>query len=547
MISSVTRAESGKALCALVEAGKGRVPLSDKKGFPNMESIKFAMPPLSTSSSRILKTGLTFDDVLLLPRYSDVLPHMVSIETYLSSKIKLNVPLISAAMDSVTEHHMAEAMARLGGIGVIHKNLTPELQALEVQKVKRSESGIISQPLTVNSSDDISKVWAIMRDRSISGLPVVDDGKLVGIITSRDVRFETLGTKSVAELMTPRARLVVMTRNEANGQIAAELFEKAKHLLHMHRIEKIPFVDDENRLVGLITRRDLENAEKFPNAVKDEKGRLLVAAASGVSSSDVEERIPALIAAGVDVLVIDTAHGHSKGVIEATKLIKKTYGDRIALVAGNIATAEAALALANAGADAVKVGIGPGSICTTRIVAGIGSPQLTAVMDVADALKNTPVKIIADGGIKYSGDIVKALAAGAHTVMLGSLLAGTEESPGDRVSYQGKVYKKYRGMGSLGAMKQGSKDRYFQTQQADNKLVPEGIEGQVPFKGNTADVIHQLAGGLRAGMGYSGAKTLGDLSENAQFVQITNAGLRESHVHDVLITEEAPNYSMRNV
>lgn len=493
--------------------------------------------------SKIRQRSLTFDDVLLVPRASEVLPHEVETATSLSRGIRLNVPLLSAAMDTVTEHAMAEAMARLGGLGIIHKNLTPDEQAAEVARVKRSESGIVANPICVNPADSVQTATNIMRDRNISGLPVTQGGKLMGLVTGRDVRFENNASRSVSELMTPRDQLVVMTNDRSDGQWETDILQTARTLLHKHRIEKIPLVDAENNLLGLITRRDLENAVRYPRASKDSAGRLLVGAATGVSSQDLELRVPSLVAAGVDVLIVDTAHGHSRGVVQAAAFIKKTYGDKLAVVAGNIATGEAARALAEAGVDAVKVGVGPGSICTTRMVAGVGVPQITAIMNVADALYGSHVRIIADGGIKYSGDFVKALAAGAHTVMVGGLLAGTEESPGERISYQGKVYKRYRGMGSLGAMRQGSKDRYFQGGQQDQKLVPEGIEGQVPYRGPVSDVIHQLMGGLRAGMGYTGARSLEELQKEAEFTEITAAGLRESHVHDVTITEEAPNYS----
>ncbi|MCA3085578.1 MAG: IMP dehydrogenase [Rhodocyclaceae bacterium] len=493
--------------------------------------------------SKIRQRSLTFDDVLLIPRASEVLPHEVDTSTSLSNRIRLSVPLLSAAMDTVTEHAMAEAMARLGGLGIIHKNLNAEDQAAEVARVKRSESGIVANPICVSPSDSVQVATNIMRERNISGLPVTEGAKLVGLVTGRDVRFETNASRSVAELMTPRDRLIVITCDRSDGQWDVDILEKARLLLHKHRIEKIPLVDAANTLLGLITRRDLENAIRYPRASKDTAGRLLVGAATGVSSQDLELRVPSLVSAGVDVLIVDTAHGHSRGVVQAAGFIKKMYGDKLTVVAGNIATGEAARALADAGVDAVKVGVGPGSICTTRMVAGIGVPQITAVMNVADALLGSHVRIIADGGIKYSGDFVKALAAGAHSVMVGGLLAGTEESPGERISYQGKAYKRYRGMGSLGAMRQGSKDRYFQGEQQDQKLVPEGIEGQVPYRGLVSDVIHQLVGGLRAGMGYTGSRTLDELQREAEFNEITSAGLRESHVHDVTITEEAPNYS----
>lgn len=499
---------------------------------------------MSSSSTLNFKKGLTFDDVLLVPKYSEVLPSETSITTNLSARLSLKLPILSAAMDTVTEHRMAEALARLGGLGVIHKNLSPEEQAEEVTRVKRSESGVVTNPITIAPSCTVAHAKKIMSERNISGLPVTENSVLVGLLTGRDVRFAAQDSTPVTELMTPRAELAVLDSSIIHASSERDLFQIAQELLHKHRIEKIPIVDAKNHLCGLITRRDLESARVHPNASKDSKGRLLVGAAVGVGRADMEERVPMLIAAGVDVIVIDTAHGHSRGVIEATRLTKTKYGDQIQIIAGNIATGEAALALANAGADAVKVGIGPGAICTTRMIAGIGVPQITAVHDVALALRGSKVGIISDGGIKYSGDIVKAIAAGADCVMLGSLLAGTDESPGERINYHGKAFKRYRGMGSLGAMRRGSKDRYFQGQENDNnKLVPEGIEGQVPYRGIVADVIHQLAGGLRAGMGYLGAGNLEQLRLNAEFMEITGAGLRESHPHDVQITDEAPNYS----
>ncbi|BBH54441.1 IMP dehydrogenase [Fluviispira sanaruensis] len=499
----------------------------------------------SLFSKKIVSDALTFDDVLLLPGYSETLPHEANVSSYISKNLKLHSPIVSAAMDTVTEHELAASIARQGGLGIIHKNLTPDDQAEEVKLVKRSESGVVLNPIQVSPLDTIQSAKSIMESRRISGLPVVENGRLVGLVTGRDVRFESDPAKVIKDIMTERSRLIVMRKEHRDAPWEQNLFEQVKNLLQKHRIKKVPIVDAEDRLVGLITRRDIESAIKYPNASKDSSGKLLVGAAVGVTPFDVEKRIPALVEAGVDVLVIDTAHGHSKGVISTVAAIKKQYGNKITIVAGNIATGEAAKALADAGADCVKVGIGPGSICTTRIVAGIGVPQISAIMSVAEALAGTDVKIIADGGIKYSGDIVKALAAGAHLVMLGGLFAGTEESPGERVSFQGKVYKRYRGMGSLGAMKLGSKDRYFQGTQSDNnKLVPEGIEGQVPYRGPLSDVIHQLVGGIRAGMGYTGAKDILDLHEKAKFVKITAAGLKESHVHDVTITEEAPNYSL---
>lgn len=488
--------------------------------------------------------GLTFDDVLLVPQYSDIIPAQTMLAAKLTSRISLKLPLLSAAMDTVTEHRMAEAIARLGGLGIIHKNLSPEEQADEVSRVKRSESGVVTNPITIPPITTVADARRIMSESNISGLPVTEGSTLKGLLTGRDVRFASDDNTPVTELMTPRERLIVLTSSVVSSSTEHELFRIAQELLHKHRIEKIPIVDANNQLCGLITRKDLQSASIYPNASKDSKGRLLVGAAVGVSESELDHRVPLLVKAGVDVIVIDTAHGHSRGVIAATKRTKELFGSSIQVIAGNIATGEAALALYEAGADAVKVGIGPGAICTTRMIAGIGVPQITAVMDTAHALKDKNIGIISDGGIKYSGEIVKALAAGAHTVMLGSLLAGTDESPGERINYQGKAYKRYRGMGSLGAMRRGSKDRYFQGGESDNnKLVPEGIEGQVPYRGLVADVVHQLAGGLRAGMGYLGASNLDELRKRARFVRITSAGLRESHPHDVQITEEAPNYS----
>ncbi len=499
----------------------------------------------SLFSRKVVSDALTFDDVLLLPSYSETLPHEVDVSSYLSKTIKLHSPIIAAAMDTVTEHELAACIARLGGLGIIHKNLIPEAQAEEVKLVKRSESGVVANPITVSPTDSIQHAKSVMEKRKISGLPVVQNEKLVGLVTGRDIRFESNETRPIKEIMTERNKLIVMAKKNRDAPFDNELFENVKNLLQKHKIKKLPIVDENDHLIGLITRRDIENAIKHPFASKDASGRLLVGAAVGVTPFDTEHRIPALVEAGIDVLVIDTAHGHSKGVISAVSAVRKQYGNKFSIVAGNIATGAAAKALADVGADCVKVGIGPGSICTTRIVAGIGVPQISAIMSVAEALAGTNVKIIADGGIKYSGDIVKALAAGAHTVMLGGLFAGTEESPGERISFQGKVYKRYRGMGSLGAMKQGSKDRYFQGTQSDNnKLVPEGIEGQVPYRGALSEVVHQLVGGIRAGMGYTGAKDIHNLHEKAEFVKITAAGLRESHVHDVNITEEAPNYSL---
>ncbi len=496
------------------------------------------------SNTTRLKEGLTFDDILLIPKYSEILPHEAKVTTSLSSHIDLKIPLLSAAMDTVTEHELAIAMARLGGMGVIHKNISPEEQAQEVYFVKQAESGIVKHPKTVDPEDSVEKVIQTMRMHRISGLPVISQNKLVGLVTGRDLRFETKMSAKISEIMTPREKLIVLEKTLNNSEWDRKLLDEAKSILHKHKIKKLPIVDHKNNLIGLITRRDIENLIRFPNASKDKDGKLLVAAAIGVTPVDLEERSQLLINSGVDAIIVDTAHGHSKGVIRAVEYLRKKYKNTLTIVAGNIATGEAALSLAHAGADCVKVGIGPGSICTTRIVAGVGVPQITAIRDVACALEGSKIKIIADGGMKYSGDIVKALACGAHTAMLGSLLAGTEESPGEKVTRQGKVYKKYRGMGSLSAMKLGSKDRYFQGNESDNnKLVPEGIEGQVPYKGSVHDVVHQLVGGLRAGMGYLGASDLENLRTQCEMIKITNAGLRESHVHDVSITEEAPNYS----
>jgi len=479
-------------------------------------------------------TAITFDDVLLLPGYSECLPKDVDLKTELTSKVTLNIPLVSAAMDSVTESGLAIAMAQEGGLGVIHKNMTPEEQATEVRRVKKSESGMILDPLTVRPEQPLKAVLAIMAEYKISGLPVVNqDGTVAGIITNRDIRFETNFDLPIHEVMTKEGIISVPPGTN---------LEEAKKVLHKHRIEKVLIIDDQKKLRGLITIKDIEKTKKYPHAAKDELGRLRVGAAVGVSK-DLDERLERLFSAGVDVLVVDSAHGHSKGIIEAVKYIKKAYPN-VSLIAGNIATADGARDLAKAGADAIKVGIGPGSICTTRVISGVGVPQITAISEAKKAIKGSGVKIIGDGGIKYSGDIVKAIAAGADVVMIGSLFAGTEESPGSTVLYQGRSYKMYRGMGSLGAMKKGSKDRYFQSEQSEaGKLVPEGIEGRVPFKGSLSSTVFQLLGGLRSGMGYCGVQTILELQEKAKFIRITSAGLGESHVHDVYITEEAPNYS----
>lgn len=474
--------------------------------------------------------GLTFDDVLLVPAASDVLPHEVELGTQLTETIHLNIPMISSGMDTVTESKMAIAMARQGGLGVIHKNMTIEEQAGEVDKVKRSEHGIIVDPIYLSPQNLLSEAENLMSKYAISGIPITEHGKLVGIITNRDMRFESDLSKMIGDCMT-REHLVT-------APVGTSL-ETAKELLRQHRIEKLPLVDSQGMLKGLITIKDIEKATKYPNSAKDSDGRLLVGAAVGVSK-DLYDRMDALVAANVDVIIVDTAHGHSAGVLRTLKDIKAAY-PHMPVIAGNVATASGTEALIEVGADAVKVGIGPGSICTTRIIAGIGVPQITAVYEAAKIGRRYGVPIIADGGIKYSGDIAKAIAAGANCVMMGNILAGTEESPGETVIYQGRSYKVYRGMGSLGAMKLGSKDRYFQSEA--KKLVPEGIEGRVPYKGTLADTIFQMVGGLRASMGYCGCHTIEEMIENTQFIQITAAGLKESHPHDVNITVEAPNYS----
>ena len=478
------------------------------------------------------KQGLTFDDVLLIPAHSNVLPRDVDVRTHLTKNITLNIPIMSAGMDTVTEAEMAIAMAREGGIGVIHKNMSIDEQAREVKLVKRSEHGIIVDPIYLAPDNTLSDADELMNKYHISGVPVTEGGKLVGIITNRDMRFETDLSRPISEIMTSDG-LVTAPENTT--------LEEAKKILQAHRIEKLPLVDKEGHLKGLITIRDIEKMRKFPNSNKDEDGRLRVAAAIGVTQ-DVEDRVEALLDAKADVLVIDTAHGHSEGVLQTIRMLRKDF-PTLELIAGNVATYDATKALIEAGVSAVKVGIGPGSICTTRVVAGIGVPQITAVYDCARAAEGTGIRIIADGGIQYSGYIAKALGAGASCVMLGNLLAGTEEAPGEMIIYQGKNYKSYRGMGSLGAMQAGSKDRYFQ--QNAKKLVPEGIEGRIPYKGHVSDVLFQLIGGLRASMGYCGAKDIKAMNEETQFIQITGAGLRESHPHDVSITKEAPNYSMK--
>jgi IMP dehydrogenase len=485
------------------------------------------------SNDKFLGEGLTYDDVLLVPAYSNVLPREVSLKTKFTRNIQLNLPIVSAAMDTVTNSTMAIAMAQEGGIGILHKNMSIEDQAREVRKVKRAENGMIIDPITVKKDAIVSEILLMMKENSIGGIPVVDDeNKLVGIVTNRDLRFERNVKRKVTEVMTSEN---LITTTEFTD------FEKAADILQKYKIEKLPVVDENYKLVGLITYKDIIKIKARPNASKDEHGRLLVAAAVGIAS-DTVERADALVAAGVDAIVVDTAHGHSQGVITMAKTIKQKYPD-IDLVAGNIGTAEAAHALVEAGADAVKVGIGPGSICTTRVVAGVGVPQLTAVYNVTQALKGTGVPVIADGGIRYSGDIVKAIVGGADSVMIGSMFAGVEESPGETIIFEGRKYKAYRGMGSIEAMKQGSKDRYFQDAEDDiQKLVPEGIVGRVDFKGSLSEVVHQMVGGLRAGMGYCGARGIDELQQ-AKFIKITAAGVVESHPHDITITREAPNYS----
>jgi IMP dehydrogenase len=489
----------------------------------------------TTNNSRIFGKGLTFDDVLLMPAYSEILPSEVKIHTQLTKNIQLHVPILSSAMDTVTEAQLAIALAREGGIGILHKNMSIERQAEQVRKVKRSESGMIVDPITLEVTATIGDALKLMKENKIGGIPIVDKtNKLVGILTNRDLRFETDRKRKVSEVMT-KENLVIAPEGTD--------LRKAEKILRQYKIEKLPVVNKQGKLIGLITYRDILQLSAFPNAVKDKIGRLLVGAALGITK-DLLERAAALQSVGVDIVSLDSAHGHSKGVIEALKLLKKTYKN-LPVIAGNVATAEGALAMANAGADAVKVGIGPGSICTTRIVAGAGVPQLTAIMEAARALKGKNIPIIADGGIRYTGDMVKALAAGANCVMMGSIFAGTEESPGETIIYEGRKFKGYRGMGSIGAMSQGSGDRYFQENESDSKkYVPEGIEGRVAYKGNLHEIVYQFVGGLKAGMGYCGAKTVKDL-QNAKFVQITNAGMRESHTHDVEVTREAPNYSKK--
>ncbi len=483
---------------------------------------------------RLLQKALTFDDVLLVPAHSNILPREVSLATQFTRTIRLNIPLASAAMDTVTEAPLAIALAQEGGIGIIHKNMNAEAQAAQVSRVKRFESGVVNDPVTIPPSMTVREVMALTRQRKISGLPVVDsDNRVVGIVTNRDLRFETNLDQQVHNIMTPRARLITVREGTSR--------EEAMALLHQHRLERVLVINGDFELKGLITVKDIQKSREHPLASKDERGRLRVGAAVGVGEGT-EERVAALAEAGVDVIVVDTAHGHSQGVLDRVQWVKRNF-PQIQVIGGNIATASAALALVEHGADGVKVGIGPGSICTTRIVAGVGVPQICAIDNVAQALAGTGVPFIADGGIRYSGDIAKAIAAGANTVMLGGLFAGTEEAPGEIELYQGRSYKSYRGMGSVGAMQKGSSDRYFQDTEGNaDKLVPEGIEGRVPYKGSVLAVIHQLMGGLRASMGYVGCGTIDEMRNKAEFVEITSSGIRESHVHDVQITKEAPNY-----
>ncbi|KQU81069.1 MULTISPECIES: IMP dehydrogenase [unclassified Rhizobacter] len=487
---------------------------------------------------RLLGKALTFDDVLLVPAFSQVLPRDTSLATQLSRNIRLNLPLVSAAMDTVTEARLAIAIAQEGGIGIVHKNLSPKQQAAEVARVKRYESGVLRDPITISPGVPVRDVINLSRQHGISGFPVLEDGKVVGIVTGRDLRFETRMDIPVREIMTPRERLITVR----DGASLAD----AKALMHKHKLERVVVVNDAFELRGLFTVKDITKQTNFPNAARDSHGKLRVGAAVGVGE-DTDERLELLVKAGVDAVVVDTAHGHSAGVLDRVRWVKKNY-PQIDVIGGNIATGAAALALVEAGADGVKVGIGPGSICTTRIVAGVGVPQITAIDNVATALKGTGVPLIADGGVRYSGDIAKAIAAGACTVMMGGMFAGTEEAPGEIVLFQGRSYKSYRGMGSIGAMQQGSADRYFQDNTGANpnadKLVPEGIEGRVPYKGSMVSIVFQMAGGLRASMGYCGCPTIDDMRDRAEFVEITSAGIRESHVHDVQITKEAPNYRM---
>ncbi|MDZ4751495.1 MAG: IMP dehydrogenase [Flavobacteriales bacterium] len=489
---------------------------------------------MSQNHSKIIGEGLTYDDVLLIPAHSEVLPREVSIKSKFTKTIELNTPVVSAAMDTVTESGLAIAMAREGGIGVIHKNMSIAAQAAQVRKVKRSESGMIKDPIVLPKGANVGDALKIMAEHKIGGIPVIDDdGTLAGIVTNRDLRFEKVPSRAITEVMTIKDLITTQTGDDLKA---------AESILQQYKIEKLPVVDPAGRLLGLITYKDIMKLRKYPNSCKDQYGRLRVAAAVGVTS-DTMERVEALFQAGVDAVVIDTAHGHSEGVIKMLRQVKEHYGDQLQVIVGNVATATAAKALAEAGADAVKVGIGPGSICTTRIIAGVGVPQLTAIMDVSEALRGSGIPMIADGGIRYTGDISKAIAGGANTVMIGSMLAGVEESPGETIIYEGRRFKSYRGMGSLEAMQHGSKDRYFQDAEDDiKKLVPEGISGRVPYRGNVQEVMYQVIGGLRAGMGYCGARDIEAL-QNAQFIRITSAGMKESHPHDIFITREAPNYS----
>lgn len=482
---------------------------------------------------QIIKQALTFDDVSLVPAHSAVLPREAELQTRLTREITLNIPLLSAAMDTVTEGRLAIAMAQEGGVGIVHKNMSPQLQAEQVRMVKKYESGVIRLPITVSPDLSIRKVLEITKAHNISGVPVVEGEALVGIVTARDLRFETRLDEPVSRVMTSKEDLVTVKDGAKKDEII--------HLLHKHRIEKLLVVNDDFQLRGMITVKDIQKSTDFPNACKDEGGHLRVGAAVGAGLGT-DERVAALVEAGVDVIVVDTAHGHSQGVLDRVARIKRLYPD-VQVIGGNVATGAAAKALMESGVDAVKIGIGPGSICTTRVVAGVGVPQITAIADVCEALKDTGMPLIADGGVRYSGDVAKAIAAGAHCVMVGSLFAGTRESPGEVELYQGRSYKAYRGMGSLGAMQQGSSDRYFQESDVDvEKLVPEGIEGRVPYKGTIVAIIHQLLGGVRSSMGYVGCRTIDEMREKTQFVQVSNAGVRESHVHDVSITKEAPNY-----
>ena len=483
---------------------------------------------------QIIHEALTFDDVLLTPRHSTVLPKQVSLQSRITRKISLNIPMVSAAMDTVTDSRLAIAIAQEGGLGIIHKNMSVEDQAQQVAQVKKFESGVVLEPITISPGTSIRQVLALTRKHGISGLPVVEGQALVGIVTQRDLRFETGLDQTVSSIMTPKEKLVTVPEGATR--------EDAVQKLHQNRIEKVLVVNDQFELRGMITVKDIQKSQDYPNACKDEQGRLLTGAAVG-TGADSDARIEALVKAGVDVIVVDTAHGHSSGVLDKVRWIRDNYD--VQIIGGNIATAQAARDMADSGADGVKVGIGPGSICTTRIIAGVGVPQITAISDVAEALKGTDIPLIADGGIRYSGDMAKAIAAGAHVVMVGSLLAGTEEAPGEVELFQGRSYKSYRGMGSVGAMQQGSSDRYFQDDedQAD-KLVPEGIEGRVPYKGAMSTIVHQMTGGLRSSMGYCGAADIEAMRTEAQFVRVTSAGMRESHVHDVQITKEPPNYHL---